>query len=116
MQEIIAAGILFLIAVLSFVFSIRSFCEKGFLLNNSYLYASKQAREAMNKTPYYRQSAVVFLLVGCIFILNGFALLFHTDWIFYLAFTVVFAAIVYAIVSSAAIERNNKQENSKFTN
>ena len=106
----IAAGVLFLIAIFAIGLSIRSFCGKGFLLNNSYLYASKQEREAMDKKPYYRQSAVVFLLVGCIFTLNGFATLLRIDWLSYIAGAVIFGAIVYAIASSVAIERNKKQK------
>lgn len=110
MKGMIAAGILFLMATFAFVLSVCSFCEKGFLLNNTYLYASKQEREAMNKKPYYRQSAVVFVLIGCIFALNGLAVLLRIDWISYIAVSFVFGAIVYAIASSVAIERNKKQK------
>ena len=109
-QEMIAAGVLFLLAIFAIVLSIRSFCEKGFLLNNSYLYASKQEREAMDKKPYYRQSAIVFLLIGCTFTLNGFAILLRIGWFSYIAIAVIFGAIVYAIASSIAIERNKKQQ------
>lgn len=106
----IAAGVLFLLAIFALVLSIRSFGEKGFLLNNSYLYASKQEREAMDKKPYYRQSAIVFLLIGCIFTLNGFAILLRVSWLSYFAVAVIFGAIVYAIASSIVIERNKKQK------
>ena len=106
----IAAGVLFLLAIFALVLSIRSFGEKGFLLNNSYLYASKQEREAMDKKPYYRQSAIVFLLIACIFTLNGFAILLRIDWLSYIAVAVIFGAIVYAIASSVAIEKNKKQK------
>ena len=108
MKEIITASILFLIAILAFALSVRSFCGKGFLLNNAYLYAPKQEREMMDKKPYYRQSAVVFLLIGCIFALNGFSILLRMDWISHIAITVVFGAIIYAIVSSVLIEKRKK--------
>ena len=110
MKEMIAVGILFLMATVAFLLSICSFCEKGFLLNNAYLYASKQEREAMDQKPYYRHSAVVFMLIGCIFALNGLAILLCIDWISYIAVAVVFGAIAYAIASSVAIERNRKQK------
>ena len=109
-KEMIAAGILFFIALLGFVLSIRSFCEKGFLLNNSYLYATKQERDAMDKKPYYQQSAIVFLLIGFIFALNGLSILLQIDWISYIAVALVFGVIVYAIASGVAIERNKKQK------
>ena len=108
MKEITTVGILFLIAILAFALSVRSFCGKGFLLNNAYLYAPKQEREMMDKKPYYRQSAVVFLLIGCIFALNGFSILLRIDWISHISITVVFGAIIYAIVSSVLIEKRKK--------
>lgn len=107
MQEIIIAVILFLISAFVFVMSILSFNEKGFLFNNAYLYASKQKRESMNKKPYYRQSAVVLLMIGIILLLNGLAVLFAIDWIVYIVVAIIFITLIYAIVSSKAIEKQN---------
>lgn len=109
MKEIIAAAVLFSLMIFALVMSIRSFCEKGFLMNNAYLYASKQEREAMDKKPYYRQSAVVFLLIGCIFALNGCAVLLHIRWISYISIAVVIGTIVYAIVSGVVIEAQKQK-------
>ena len=108
MKEMIAAGILFTISMLAFFMSIRSFMEKGFLFNNAYIYASKQEREKMNKKPHYRQSAIVFLLLGFIFLLNAIAVLLGANWIFYIVIAVVIITLIYAIVSSITIEKNNK--------
>ena len=105
---IAGAIILFSISALAFFMSLRALMEKGFLFNNAYIYASKEEREALNKKPYYRQSAVVFLLVGLIFLLLGLDLIFMTSWIFLLEIAVVIAAISYAIISSVNIEKNNK--------
>ena len=110
MNEIIGASILFLVSVFAFITSIRSFMEKGFLLNNAYLYASKQERETMNKKPHYRQSAIVFLSIGLIFLLIGLNMLFQTNWIFYIVIAIVIVTLIYAIVSSVMIEKNNKQQ------
>ena len=109
MKEIICASILFLISAVSFFVSIRSFMEKGFLFNNVYIYASKQERETMNKKPYYRQSAIVFLLIGLIFLANAFIMLFKVDWIFYIVIAIMIITLIYAIASSITIERNNKR-------
>ena len=103
------AIILFSISALAFFMSLRAFMEKGFLFNNAYIYASKEQRAEMNKKPYYRQSAVVLLLVGLIFLLNGFDLIFKTEWIFYSVIGVMIVAILYAITSSVKIEKNNKK-------
>ena len=105
MKEIILSCILFLIAIGAFVMSYRSFREKGFLFNNAYIYASKQERETMNKKPHYRQSAIVFLLIGIIFLLNGLSVLLAANWIFFFVIAIAIAAIIYAIASSIVIER-----------
>ena len=107
MQEIIAAGVLFLIAVFAFAMSVRSFQEKGFLFNNAYLYASRQERDSMNKKPYYRQSGIVFLMIGFVFLLNGLSALLQIGWISYLAGAIIIATLVYAIVSTIAIDKKN---------
>lgn len=105
MKEIVLSCILFLIAIGAFVMSYRSFREKGFLFNNAYIYASKQERETMDKKPHYRQSAIVFLLIGIIFLLNGVSVLLTANWIFILVIAIAIVAIIYAIISSMAIER-----------
>ena len=109
MKEIIIASILFAVSVFLFLMSVRSFMEKGFLFNNAYIYASKQEREKMNKKPYYRQSAIVFLLLGIVFLLLSLAVLLEAYWISFVGVAVVIITLIYAIVSSITIEKNNKQ-------
>ena len=110
MDEIITAIVLILMSVGAFIMSIRSFLGKGLLLNNAYLFATEKEREAMDKAPYYKQSALVFALIGLIFLLNGLGLLFHIGWIGYVVTAVVVIAMVYAIASSIAIA--NRKQNS----
>ena len=50
----------------------------------------------MDKKPHYRQSAIVFLLIGIIFLLNGLSVLLKLSWISYIATGVIVIAIVYA--------------------
>ena len=109
MKEIIIASILFAVSVFLFFMSVRSFMEKGFLFNNAYIYASEQEREKMNKKPYYRQSAIVFLLFGIVFLLLALAVLLEAYWITFVGVAVVIITLIYAIVSSITIEKNNKQ-------
>lgn len=109
MKEIIIASILLAVSVFLFFMSVRSFMEKGFLFNNAYIYASKQEREKMNKKPHYRQSAIVFLLLGLLFLLTALAALLEADWIFCVGAVIAVVTLIYAIVSSVMIEKNNKQ-------
>ena len=104
----IGAIVLFIISATLLVMSILSFMKKGFLFNNAYIYASKEEREKMDKAPHYRQSGIVFLLLSLIFLLNGFDMLFKTDWLFYLVIAVLVATFIYAIVSSVVIEKRGK--------
>ena len=109
MKEIIIASILFAVSVFLFFMSVRFFMEKGFLFNNAYIYASKQEREKMNKKPYYRQSAIVFLLFGIVFLLLALAVLLKAYLLSCVGVAVVIITLIYAIVSSITIEKNNKQ-------
>ena len=105
---IVGAIVLFLISLSSFIVSVSSFMQKGFLFNNAYIYASKKEREVMDKKPHYHQSGVVFLLIGFIFLLNGFDVIFKTDWIVYVIMATAVITLIYTIVSSVLIEKNKK--------
>ena len=108
--EYMLAGaiLLWIMSLCAFFMSIRSFMEKGFLFNNAYIYASKQEREAMNKKPHYRQSAIVFLLIGLILLLDGLDILLNTGWIFYVVIGIVIITLIFAAVSSVIIEKSGK--------
>lgn len=108
MGYIIGAIILGIIAVACFVISYLQFSEKGFLFNNAYIFASKQEWETMEKKPHYKQSGIVFLLIGIIFLINSVDVILQTGWLFYCVIVVAVAAIVYAIISSITIEKRKK--------
>lgn len=103
MGEIVVACIVFVISILMFILGYRSFREKGFLFNNAYLYASKEERETMDKSPHYRQSAICFLFIGILFFIIGLEAILHTGWLIYLEIVFTAAVIIYAIVSSIKI-------------
>lgn len=109
MKEYMIASILMVVSALAFWMSIRSFREKGFLFNNAYLFASQKERESMKKGPYYRQSAIVFLLLGFLFFFNGIQVLCKADWIFAVVMVIAAVAVVYVVVSDIVIEKNNKE-------
>ena len=113
MKEIIIACILFLISGGVFVMSILSFMQKGFLLNNAYIYASKEERKQLDKKPHYRQSAIVFLFLGVAFLLLGIMMLTKAYWLFYIAIGVAILTIIYAVVSGIKIENQEDKKKSK---
>ena len=102
---IIASLILGTLALGFYVISCLHFLEKGLLLNNAYLYASKGARETLSKRPYYRQSGTVFAMLGTIFAINTADVLWQTSWLFFVSMAMMFVTIVYAVISSASMEK-----------
>ena len=109
MANLVVGIILGAIAVGCFIISYRHFREKGFLFNNAYLYASKEEREKMDKKPYYRQSAITFLLLGIIFVINTIGAIFEVNWAFALVMPITTITVIYAVVSSIKIEKRNKK-------
>lgn len=93
------------IAAGAFIASYFQFREKGILLNNAWLYASKEEREALNKKPYYRQSGVVFALIGITFLLNAVMVAVKQKEIFYIVLGMLVVTVIYAIVSTIRIEK-----------
>lgn len=103
MEKIITTFIVFILSIIMFIISFRSFKEKGFLFNNAYIYSSKEERATMNKKPYYRQSAIIFLLLGVMCLISAIDIIFKIEWLFYINIVSVFIVIAYAIVSSIMI-------------
>ena len=104
----ITAILVFLLAGAFLVLSVRHFMEKGFLLNNAYLYASKKERKAMNKKPYYRQSAIVFCLLSAVFLVIGLSLVLQNPGVVLLEIPLMAAAILYAIGSAVRIQKQEQ--------
>lgn len=104
----VGAIILGIISICSFIVSVMQFKERGFLFNNACIYASKEEREKMNKAPHYRQSGVVFALIGLIFAVNAFEVLFELYKLFYLVIALAVITLAYAVVSSVMISKNSK--------
>ncbi len=87
------------------VISVLQFCEKGFLFNNAYVYASKEERAKMNKKPHYRQSAIVFALLAGVFGCALLGALIKAAWPRWLGGGLVIATLVYAVASSVRLAK-----------
>ena len=106
--ELIIAITMFLIAGILVLLSIRSFSGHGFVLNNAYIFSSEEERKTMNKKPYYRQTAIVFLLLSLVFIIIGLSIILQNYMIELLQIPVITAIIIYTIVSSIKISKKTK--------
>ncbi len=104
--DLILTIILFVITFAMFLLSYLQLKEKMVLLNNAWFYASKKERETMNKTPYYKQSGVVFALIGVNFLIDAIGCMIHNkDLMLYGVLVISVIAVIYAIVSSIQIEK-----------
>lgn len=97
------------IATLVFVFvfaaflmylSVRHFLQKGRLYNNAYLHASAEEQKKLDKKPYYRQTAVIMLLLSLALLSNGLDLIFKVKVLTIASYVLFLGALVYAIVTT----------------
>lgn len=58
----------------------------------------------MDKSPHYRQSAVIFGLLGIVFLVIGLSLVLHNDRILWAELPLVAVTAGYAVCSSVLIE------------
>ena len=107
--EMVVAVIAFVLAGISAFISARQFAEKGLLFNNAYIWASKEEREKLDKSPHYKQSAIVFALISAVFLVIGISILLQNYKIQLLEIPLIIGALIYAVVSSKSIERRTKK-------
>ena len=104
------SAVVFSIAIGMAVISIRSFMNKGFLLNNAWLYASEKERASMDRKPYYRQTAVVFLILSLVFLVIGLSAVLRDGRINLLEIPLVAGAVIYAAISSVRIGKKEREK------
>lgn len=100
--------ILFILSLVCLIMSFCHFREKGIVLNNEYICVSKQEREYMtieHNRPHFRQSAIVFFLLGITFIAFALGDFLKLNWIIFIAYLLIIVNIIYAVVSSITIAK-----------
>ena len=107
--EIVVEVIAFVLAGISVFISARQFAEKGFLFNNAYIWASKEEREKLDKSPHYKQSAIVFALISAVFLVISISILLQNYKIQLLEIPLILGVLIYAFISSVRIERRTKR-------
>ncbi len=105
MENIASFVICGIFIVVCLITSILQFNEKGFLLNNACIFASKEEREKMDRKPYYRQSAIVFALLTAFFSCIELEMVIKTGWLFWAECFIMAVALIYSIVSSVKMSR-----------
>ncbi len=108
-SEIVITIIIFALSGVCAFLSARHFAEKGFLLNNAYIWASEKERESMDKKPHYRQSAIVFCFLSAVLLVIGISTLLKNSKILLIEIPLLIGVLIYAIISSIKIEKNAKK-------
>ena len=102
---LITAILVFALAAACLTLGVLHFTERGVLLNNAWLYASKRERETMDRRPWFRRSAVVFCLLGAVFVVIGLSLVLRNDLLLLIEIPLVIGTAAYAAASTARIRK-----------
>lgn len=74
---------LLFVTVASLIFSLLGFAGKNIILDDAYLKASKEEREAMDKKAYRIQGAIIFLFIFVCTLCNLLRAVLHLPWLTY---------------------------------
>lgn len=107
METLCTAIFVGVLAMVCWVIAILQFMEKGFCMNNAYIFARKQEREHMNKKPYYRQTGIVFALIAAAFFCLAAEIILETGWLMKGVWVIIVLTVIYAIISSIKLETKN---------
>lgn len=98
-------SVLLFVTVASLIFSLLGFAGKNIILDDAYLKASKEEREAMDKKAYRIQGAIIFLFIFVCTLCNLLRAVLHLPWLTYAATAIGVIGIVYAIISHYSIKK-----------
>lgn len=105
-ERLVAVIFLSVMAALFFILGLLQFLHVGKPLNNLFIYASKKERETMDVNPVYFQSGVCFWLLALAFVFSLLDALYPDSVFLILFFIFIGIAIVYAIASTAILQKN----------
>ncbi len=94
--------------IVSLIFSILCFSGKDIILDDAYLKASEEERKSMDKDAYRLQSAIVFLFIFAVSLLNLLRSVLHFKIFTYIASVLGVIGIIYAIISHYSIKKKTK--------
>ena len=106
---VVTAVIVYIIAAGNLALGTTQLLQKGKPINNAYLYANEEERRAMDWRPYFRQSGIVFLMLGLQFLMLGFFCISRLSVFLIAEFLLLGTVVIYAVASSILIEKNKKK-------
>ncbi len=100
----IIALIPFILAGIALILAILQLLEIGIPINTAYLFSSQIVRDAMNKKPYFRQSAITLFLICGALLSMGLDMMYASGIFFLLECACMIAVIVYLVVSNKRLK------------
>ena len=104
MHYAILISLIFMI-VGALVFSILAFMGKNVILDDTYIKASTEDREKMDKKAYRIQSGVIFIFLFAISLCNLLRFLLHIKTFTYISLLLGVICIIYAIISHYKLKK-----------
>ncbi len=95
-----------LIAISLLIYAFFTSKEKGPILSNTWLFASKSERRFINKSAEYHLVTVVFSVLSVIFFLVSASILLSWVWIPIVIGFLIISLIVYVIIEAIKTEKN----------
>ncbi|MCK9198888.1 MAG: DUF3784 domain-containing protein [Bacilli bacterium] len=86
--------ILLVIAILCFVVVYFAIKNKGPIISNQYLFSTKEEREKLKTKQEYRNSSIIFLFLGVMFLLEAISVYYEISW---LSFVVVILSVILIV-------------------
>lgn len=106
MSDVIFAIVTGIISIILFIYVSFTVRCKGPVLSNTYLFASKEERNKIDKKAEYHMVSVVFGILATIFAFLTVYILTSWNMCLYIVYALFLCVIVYAIKESIKSERN----------
>jgi len=92
----------YIIAVVYFSIFMLEWFEKGVPINDIY-FTNPDRRATANWKPYYRQAAIVFLILGLAHLSYGLSHSFNLNYLYILGHIFIILAIIYWFISQVKL-------------
>ena len=97
--------ILGILTIAAYALSLLGFLGKGIIIDDHYVFSTREKRKDMDKEAYYLQSGILFLCLGTMFLVYLLRLITGIRYFTYIALFFTFVAMVYAIISHYRIKK-----------
>ena len=96
MEDLILFLITFALSIILLFIAVMQFCNRAFLFVNAYIFGTKDERDNMHKTPYYKQAGIVFTLLSVVFLIISIEIITHIFWLFFISIACAWKNVLFS--------------------